>query len=464
MSSAQSPWKFIMTCDSRGGFADSDGINEKILGELVGEVLSKNVDFVLFPGDLASGMYTETADKFESQLRRWVEIMGPVYDAGIAVYVGRGNHEVMDNFNTYPPPEPLDPNQTHAGRWLNVFGSDLFPTQKLPDNGPAGEEYMTYSVAHKNAFITMLDQYAGIGHWLSNQVNQPWLDAQLAANTKPHVFVVGHQPAFKAKNRNGLDNYPDKRDALWAGIRRAGGRLYLCGHDHFYNHARLDDGDGDPNNDVHQFIIGTAGPLYTWTMRTYPGDTSFYTVDLQHFISRNGYVLVEVDGLDVTLTWMQRQSKNPNTTGIYEPNDVWRYTAAPKPVLLSPNGGENLSSPGTYRITYTTLEGTDTNDVLIEYSTDNGQTFEHIDISPNTGLYEWDIPPVDSNQCLIRISDADNPTVSDRSDNLFAIFQCRKQLISDLNNDCYIDFRDYIILTDDWLKCGNPFDPACSEQ
>jgi len=39
----------------------------------------------------------------------------------------------------------------------------------------------------------------------------------------------------------------------------SGARAYLCGHDHGYAHARIDDGDGDYSNDVHQFVVGTAG-------------------------------------------------------------------------------------------------------------------------------------------------------------------------------------------------------------
>ncbi|MCK4292957.1 MAG: metallophosphoesterase [Planctomycetes bacterium] len=462
-----------MTCDSRGS---TNGINEAILTELAAEFVSQGVDFVLFPGDLISGMRV-SSNEFEAFLRRWVEIMGPVYDANIAVYVGRGNHEIFDNYHTYPPPTPLDPNETFAGRWLKVFGSDSDPNQKLPDNGPAGEQYMTYSLIHKNAFIAMLDQYAGAGHWLSHKVNQPWLDAQLTANTKPHVFIAGHQPAFKAKDRAGLDDYPPKRDALWAAIANNSGRTYFCGHDHFFNHARVDDGDGDPNNDVHQYIVGTAGPLYTWNS-IYPGDNSHYTVESLYHARRNGYVLVEVDSLNVTLTWMQRHTTDTRITGIYEPNDTWSYTAVPKPIVLSPNGGESLAATNTFAITWKTLEGAEIDPVKIDYSPDNGQTWQEIDICPNTGSHQWDLPLADSNQCLVRISDPANSAAGDTSDATFTIFQCQQELPADFNRDCYVDFLDFVILaadptTDfldfaalaaDWLTCANPYDPVCNLQ
>ncbi|GEM_PF-509205 len=464
------PWKFIVTCDSRGY---TNGIQQTVLSELVTEILSHRVDFVLFPGDLVSGYASIGPAGFEDELRAWVDIMNPVYNAGIGVYVSRGNHEIMDVWGYSIRPD-IDPDDNHATRWLNVFGNDLYPEQKLPDNGPASEKYMTYAVTHKNAFIVSLDQYAGINHDDVHMVNQKWLDDQLAVNTKPHIFITGHEAAFRALHTDCLDNRPDQRDAFWASIRNAGGRTYLTGHDHFYDHARIDDGDGDPDNDIHQYIIATAGaPLYTWSP-PYTGDNSFYTVEQLYHAGNYGYVLVEVDGLNVTLTWMQRQTNDLSIPGIYQHDDVWSYPVSPRPIVLSPNGGENLAvgaipcgCPGQARgpaptITWKTQQGIDLDTVTIEYSTDNGQNWQAIDTVVNTGSYIWDpLPIVDSNQCLIRIGDPLDVTIRDSSDENFMIFQCRKQLIADLNGDCYVNFLDFAILAGDWLECGNPFDASC---
>jgi len=462
-------WKFAISCDSRGDLNDVNGVNEVILSELADEFVSQDIDFLLFPGDLVSGMHSSSNDVFESQLRTWTEIMSPVYDANIAVYAGRGNHEV-GRFS-------LDPNDTYAHRWLNVFGSDSDPNLILPNNGPAGEEYMTYSVTHKNTFIVMLDQYAGIVNRQEHKVNQPWLDAQLAANTKPHIFVTGHEPAFKGLNRAGLDAYPGKRDALWASIVNNAGRIYLSGHDHYYNHARIDDGDGDPNNDAHQYIVGTAGPLYTWD-GNYPGDNSHYTPLSLHYARANGYLVGEVSDLDVTLTWFRRHSTALDVNGIYEPNETWTYTAAPKPILLSPNGGETIAAKSTLPITWKTLEGAGTDSVRIRCSLDAGQTWRPPALTPNTGSYDWSVPPADSNQCLIRIEDRHNADLYDTSDRTFIIYRCPEIFPADLDNNCYLDFFDFSILAEipqadfldfavlasQWLDCANPFDEACDPE
>jgi len=231
------------------------------------------------------------------------------------------------------------------------------------------------------------------------------------------------------------------------------GRTYFCGHDHFYDHARVDDGDGNPNNDIHQFIIGTAGaPPYTWSP-PYEGNNTIYTVEQWNHAKGYGYVLVEIDGLNVTMTWIERQSKILNIPGIYEPNEVWSYTVTPKPIVLSPNGGETLSAAGNFTISWKTIEGTITDYVIIEYSLDNGQSWQEIDSSPNTGWYEWNsLPRISSAECLVRISDLNDTLITDTSDNVFSISKCRTQLKADLNGDCNVDILDFAILADYWLK------------
>jgi len=189
-----------------------------------------------------------------------------------------------------------------------------------------------------------------------------------------------------------------------------------------------------------------------------------YTVEQWHHAKRYGYVLVEINDLDVTLNWVQRHTNDPTIPGIYEHNEVWNYTVVPKPIVLSPNGGENLAAARTYMITWKTLEGAEIDHVIIDYSSDDGQTWENVDICENTGSYPWDIPLTDSNQCLLRVSDLSSPGISDTSDDVFTVFQCQQELDGDLNGDCYVNLLDFAMFVEDWLKCANPFDPSCNVQ
>ena len=88
-------------------------------------------------------------------------------------------------------------------------------------------------------------------------------------------------------------------------------------------------------------------------------------------------------------------------------------------VINNPNGGEVLASGSIFTVSWS--EGVPFNDLLIEYSTDNGSIWIEVDIVENTGLYNWFVPDENSNQCLIRISDASYPSFSDTSDDVFTI-------------------------------------------
>jgi 3',5'-cyclic AMP phosphodiesterase CpdA len=287
-------WSFIVTGDSRDG---ENGVNTLILSELAAQIVKAKPDFVLISGDLVSGYNDQAA--LQSQLQTWRNTMKPVYDAGIGVYPVRGNHDVGR-----PP---------GVQAWNNVFTGKF----ALPDNGPDDEKNLTYSFTHKNALIVGLDQYVEL-----RRVDQDWLDSQLAANTKPHLFFFGHEPAFKARHDACLDDYPADRDMFWASIEKAGARTYFCGHDHFYDHARVDD-DGDPENDIHQYIVGTAGAPLRDSDGNYDGVNNTYTVENIYYAEEFGYCLVEIDDRDVTITWFERTAPAQ-----YQPKEAWSYTAA----------------------------------------------------------------------------------------------------------------------------------------
>ena len=110
----------------------------------------------------------------QNQLRAWQSTMAPLFDAGVGVYPVRGNHEADV------------PGSTTA--WSAAFTGRY----ALPANGPTGETGLTYSFTAKNALFVGLDEYVNL-----HRVNQAWLDAQLAANTSPHVFVFGHERAAR---------------------------------------------------------------------------------------------------------------------------------------------------------------------------------------------------------------------------------------------------------------------------
>jgi hypothetical protein len=310
-------YSFVVTGDGRSARSprpgmDENGTNATVLRELVREILRIQPKFVLFNGDLVHG-YTGKQE-FRSQLEAWLAIMKPVYDAGIHVYPLRGNHDTSS-----------------AGAdevWNEVFSR----CYALPGNGPEGEKNMTFAAREENALVIGLDQ----DEWHEHAVDVGWLRKQLEENTQPVVLVMGHEMAFRSgSHTDNLDNNASLRDAFVKALLGAGAQVYFAGHDHFYDHLEITD-PAYPGVTLHQVVVGTAGaPFYEG--QDYAGNNSGWTVKpVKHIEQTYGYVLGEVDGLHVSLSFMGRVAP-----GVYKAQDTFSYTAAAKqvePSVAAPAG------------------------------------------------------------------------------------------------------------------------------
>ena len=307
-------WKFLVYGDTRGTNNTSDQINGTILAELARATTntSPKPEFVLAPGDLVN---SGTLSAFQS----WTNIMAPVYQAGIAVYPVLGNHD-DDNVPDY----------------LTVFG----PT--VPDNGPASELNRTYYIIRSNVLVAAMDNYV-----VAHQCNTNWLKTILQTNHYLHAFVMGHEPAFSVNHPDCLGSVPAARDTFWNILSNAACRVYFCGHDHFYDHMRLNDQDGDASDDVHQMITGGGGaPFHEDSL--YDGANSIWTPTRVWHDKTNGYVEVEIDGPVATLTYYQR-----TTPGNYvATSDVFTYSLAPVIASSFSNGTVTLTWSGGGRLQY----------------------------------------------------------------------------------------------------------------
>ena len=161
-----------------------------------------------------------------------------------------------------------------------------------------------------------------------------------------------------------------------------------------------------------------------------------------------------IDGSFVV--WEDYRNGNADIYGAYIPEPVAPSTIT----VLAPNGGEMLLSGSQYTIRWQS-SGLGASNVKLEYSTDNGAGYLPIDANfPNSGSYLWQpLPAVDSNQCLIKISDKDGTIASNTSNHVFTIFECDESLTADLSGDCKVDFTDFALFSGQWLTCGNPHDP-----
>jgi PKD repeat protein len=287
-------WRFAFVGDTHTPLSG-------IPAEIASSVVAEGARFLVVGGDLVQAGAGSSPTAMRSQLELWRDAMAPLHANGIGVYVIRGNHE--------------DDVTNNLAVWNDFFSGPY----AMPANGPAGESNLTWSLAYSNALLVGLDTYAAI-----HRVNQLWLDGQLAANTRPHVFVIGHEPAFKAFHTDNLDDHPAERNTFWQSLAAAGAKVYLCGHDHLLNLARIDDGDGKSSNDLHQFIVGTGGST-NWppVSFSYNGDNAPYApVNVCNVTGTYGYLLVEVSGsgpadLGVTMTWKRRTYDTNSASYIY---------------------------------------------------------------------------------------------------------------------------------------------------
>jgi len=259
------PWRFAVLGDTHVNVSDT-------LQEMIPFMLEDSLDFVLVSGDIVDGGKRCTADSLKNQLTQWLELFAPLRETGVPVYPIRGNHEndVTGNIDV----------------WNSVFSGD----NALPKNGPSTELNRTYSFQNKNALVIGLDVYQNI-----HTVDQSWLDSVLDTAQAPHIFLFGHEPAFKVFHADCLDDSVVQRDRFWNSLKTAGVKAYFCGHDHFLDIASIDDGDGDSSNDIYQCLVGTGGG---WRMSkyNYVGENSSFTPRGINHQMEHGYMVVEISG------------------------------------------------------------------------------------------------------------------------------------------------------------------------
>lgn len=184
-------------------------------------------DFMVSPGDIIPAEGTDwTIDQVLGEDYLWFPLPG--------------NHDFdkpelsfLQNYN-YDPNGPAEPNIGNQG----------------PDSCP----HTTYSFDYQNSHFVALNVYCtedspwGIDGSITDTLYN-WLEADLGATEKTHIFVFGHEPAFPQPDvqsgyinhmYESLDQYPEARDRFWALLQKYNVRAYFCGHTHNYSAIQID--------------------------------------------------------------------------------------------------------------------------------------------------------------------------------------------------------------------------------
>lgn len=152
---------------------------------------------------------------------------------------------------------------------------------------------------------------------------------------------------------------------------------------------------------------------------------------------------------------------SPNQWGMQNLNALRTVTPpASTLTLLSPNGSDVIKGGQVYEIAWDYTGTVDS--VRIDFSMDNGLTWTEV-YPPNTGnigAYSWLVPIMNSENCLVKITNTGNPGVFDTSDAAFIVYDC--DLDSDVTGDCAVDLDDLAAVAAVWLDCANPYDLNCT--
>lgn len=190
------------------------------------------------------------------------------------------------------------------------------------------------------------------------------------------------------------------------------------------------------------FIAGANGTVYktvnggtNWTLGSTNTNEILYDVYATSTSTvwasgANGTIIQSTDGAN---TWAPQASGITQTIkGLFfvnanlgwavgEGGKILKYTGSGSITVTAPNGGENWLVGSNQNITWSSSNITN---VKLEYSIDNGSNWTQIVASTAAGVgtFVWTVPNSITTQALVRITDAADNTITDKSNSVFRIY------------------------------------------
>ena len=252
----EDPFTFVVMGDSRGkdiSWVVGERLNKEFLRFMADKIVNDiKPDLTIFTGDMDTMAHSIIGHHY---LPDWMDILKPVTDAGIPLYVTKGNHEMYTFYGAF--------RKSYQDEYQNYF-SNMHGITSL-----AGYENLAFSFEYGNSYFVVFDSffcwkapwykiqdyhyYGNIGDtqlaWLKEEA------ARAAQSGATHRFVLSHGPVFSAE---GINTFANMNEA-WKTFCDNDFDIYFAAHEHIYCRKVIDaDPDAGYSRDLAQIVSGAG--------------------------------------------------------------------------------------------------------------------------------------------------------------------------------------------------------------
>ena len=393
-NSHESSWTFGLISDTQWTVPD-DGLNPNttaanIIKQVDKQFITAGVDLVVAVGDtvdVGSATNIGTRALYAQDL----------YNAGIAFYPLRGNHEAAET----PPDLTSGAELLHAfpqiGTGVNNntpadITTALIPQPDLTNNPPApkkGKPFKTgsdfsaptsvnqannsvsYSFRYRNATFMLLDMFNVNGDYLNSTIpqQQPWIDQTLSKRPdNTHAFVFTHKNILGGNHKDNLFGGPvvssdpgdgngvnlatltpaqiaalnaktDAENKFVASMQANKVDFFISGHDHHHYYSYVTSPDGKSH--VRQLIAQSDSSKFYVPK----APVSALDAPIQQDLGRVGYYIFTIDGPIVTVDYYGDATGGNNYQGPFNfvKMDSFSYSLNGVTKLVAENGSYAMS-------------------------------------------------------------------------------------------------------------------------